>query len=271
MKVIESSVVGKSGLEDDCEDGILLSESFAAVIDGATDKSGRRYSGRTGGRLVMELCKSVLADLAPDVSARGAFSELTDAVDRELPGDLPLQERPSAVLAVYSSLRREIWQLGDVAFWHSGVKPGGIRQRKMVDYFAEGMRAAVISANIAAGFEAHDVMRSDPGREAILPLLRLQGVFRNELRSDEWGYGALDGRPIPDDYIDIHSVPGYVDEIVLASDGYPVVLPSLAESEARLSELLKEDPLCIGPLRATKGVQPGSRSYDDRAYVRIAV
>jgi hypothetical protein len=271
VKVIESEIVGKTGDEGACEDGVFVSDSFAAVIDGATDKSGQKFDGLTGGRFVMEICKSALAELAPEVSAHQAFARLADAVAHHLPANLSPQDRPSAVLAVYSAASREIWQLGDVAYWHAGLKSGGIREVKLSDYFAGGVRAGIICANLAAGAQIADLARNDPGREAILPLLKLQGFFCNQMTDDGWGYGALNGQPIPDRYIHTHSVPDFVDEIILASDGYPAALPKLAESEDRLAQLLAEDPLCIGPLRSTKGMIPGNRSFDDRAYLRIAI
>ncbi|MDX6718523.1 MAG: hypothetical protein QOJ63_777 [Solirubrobacteraceae bacterium] len=59
------------------------------------------------------------------------------------------------------------------------------------------------------------------------------------------------------------------EEIVLASDGYPRIYGSLAGSEAALATSLKADPLRIREDRTTKGVRPGHRSFDDRAFVRL--
>lgn len=58
-------------------------------------------------------------------------------------------------------------------------------------------------------------------------------------------------------------------EIVLASDGYPFLRPTLQESEAALRKLLAQDPYCIRSFVATKGTMLGNRSFDDRAYVRF--
>ena len=67
----------------------------------------------------------------------------------------------------------------------------------------------------------------------------------------------------------LFQVPKGVSQVVITSDGYPRILPSLQQSEDLLARLLAEDPLCIGPLRSTKGVKPGNASFDDRAYLRI--
>jgi hypothetical protein len=78
------------------------------------------------------------------------------------------------------------------------------------------------------------------------------------------------GGQLPLAYVERIEVPGGAREIVLATDGYPTAMPSLAESEAFLSGLLAADPLCIGPLRSTKGVARQASSFDDRAFVRVA-
>ena len=61
------------------------------------------------------------------------------------------------------------------------------------------------------------------------------------------------------------------EEVVLASDGYPCVLPSLRASEEYLYAILASDPLCLSQFKSTKGRQAELRSFDDRAYVRFTV
>ena len=60
-------------------------------------------------------------------------------------------------------------------------------------------------------------------------------------------------------------------QVVLASDGYPVLKDTLAESEKSLDELLQKDPQCLWENRGTKGLVKGNQSFDDRTYVRFAV
>lgn len=60
-------------------------------------------------------------------------------------------------------------------------------------------------------------------------------------------------------------------EIVLASDGYPFLKPTLAESEAALEHLIARDPQCIHDFIATKGLEEGNKSFDDRTYIRFKV
>ena len=58
-------------------------------------------------------------------------------------------------------------------------------------------------------------------------------------------------------------------EIILASDGYPLLRPTLQQSEQDLDRLLKEDPQCCRLYESTKGLKPGNKSFDDRTYVRF--
>ena len=58
---------------------------------------------------------------------------------------------------------------------------------------------------------------------------------------------------------------------MLATDGYPFLCPTLAESEARLQQQRENDPLNIGDFKATKGFMKGNNSFDDRTYIRFQV
>ena len=82
-------------------------------------------------------------------------------------------------------------------------------------------------------------------------------------------YAVIDGFDIPMEKVRIISVPFETKSIVLASDGYPFLKPTLAESEQALQTQLRSDPLNIGRYKATKGCMEGSNSFDDRAYIRF--
>ena len=58
-------------------------------------------------------------------------------------------------------------------------------------------------------------------------------------------------------------------EIVLASDGYPFLKPTLAESEEALANQIANDPQNISCFIATKGLVEGNKSFDDRTYIRF--
>jgi hypothetical protein len=271
VEVVEQFVQAKLGPPEQCEDGIVVTSDFAAVIDGATDKTGRRYDGMTGGRFAMLTCSDALLSLEPDADAMQATAFLTGTLSRRLPGRLTPRERPEAVLTVYSRARREIWQIGDVGFWHSGIPEDYVNGRKLVDRYAADIRAAIIRVELASGSEPANLPGDDQGRRAISSLLASQADFRNNLAARELAYPAIDGQAVPASLLIVHKVPDDVSQIVIASDGYPRIQPTLLGSEQVLARLLAIDPLCIEELRGTKGVLPGARSFDDRAYLRLMV
>lgn len=270
IKVVEKSIVSKTGNPEDCEDGLVITDDFAAIIDGATDKSGRRYNKLTGGRLAMLIVAHVLKQLPAQIDLCSAIDLLSAELSGRLQlNRLPTEDLPSAVATIYSVARKEIWQIGDVGFWFAG-RP--IEQpRKRVDQINSAMRAAVLKAELLRGASPEDLAENDPGREAILPLLTRQGRFANNLDAGELAYAALDGRPVPAELISVNPLPKDVVEVVLASDGYPLMLPTLAEAESALQELLTADPLCIDQLSGTKAPSSGKCSYDDRTYLRFAI
>ena len=67
------------------------------------------------------------------------------------------------------------------------------------------------------------------------------------------------------------NIPPETQVVVLASDGYPYLLPSLLETENALASVIKEDPLCFRRFKSVKGVGPGNISFDDRAYLKFSL
>lgn len=278
MEIVEQFVLGKRADPALCEDAIVVTADYAAVVDGATDVSGRDYGGVSGGRWAVGACVEAVRGLPAGLDAYAAVEALTRAFAGR---DEPANERPSASVTIYSVARREVWQVGDVGFRYGGMS--GRPKRKLVDEVASAFRAAVLAAEVAAGTLGGEVPapgehgfgraaagglgEADPGRVAARALIGRQGFLRNTV--GPYGYAAVDGRPVPPPMVVVRSVP--VGELVIASDGYPVIEASLAESEATLARLLAIDPWCVEELRGTKGMAAGQVSFDDRAYLRLVV
>jgi hypothetical protein len=271
VEIMERFLAAKTGRPEECEDGIVVARGFAGVIDGGTDKTGRRYEGMTGGRYAMVACSEALSSLDPKADHVTAAEHLTTTLAERLPGGLTPRERPEAVATVYSRVRREVWQIGDVGFWYSGIPEERASTRKIIDRYAADIRAAVMRVELEAGNDIGTLSRDDPGRQAIASVLRSQASFRNNLAAREFAYAAVDGSSIPASLITVHKLAENVTQLVIASDGYPRILPTLESSEEMLARLLIADPLCIDELRGTKGVGPGNKSFDDRAYLRLEV
>ncbi|NEG89347.1 hypothetical protein GFD25_04945 [Bifidobacterium aerophilum] len=195
-------------------------------------------------------------------------------------------ERLQANAVVYSAARHEAWLFGDCQIMVNGVQTPTV---KHVDKLLGALRSFAAQAlavggdgsdrtqdgdtttssaasGVAGRAEAHDA--DDPARDMILPFLRLQSRFAN--RRGEYGYFVFDG--FTDPTYPIRTVPiNPGDEVVLASDGYPLLRPTLAESERELDRLHRDDPQLIRDYRTTKGFAPGQESFDDRTYLRFVV
>lgn len=269
--------MGKHGDPSLNEDGLFVGDAYIAVIDGVTSKAEYDLWHPSPGvvakdTLLAALCKCDTKDADslnyPDstntlmpLDMRGMQHALDAALRTQYSSD-PSQpaeffatqpvERLQANAVVYSAPRHEIWLFGDCQAMVNGVQ---IPTVKRVDTLLADLRSFVAQADSTAD-----------SRAAILPFLRLQSRFAN--RPGEFGYFVFDGYTNPDWPVRIIPVePG--DEIILASDGYPRLLPTLNESETMLAQIRRTDPQLIGKYRSTKGFFPDSDAFDDRTYIRF--
>lgn len=267
MTIIEQTVRGKRSQET-CEDAIVVTDNYVAVIDGSTSKSVTRFhpdmsNGQYCATLVSQYIRSMPADLTAGrfamlVTAFLRFVYQEQQADMQLLTDIPT-ERMAASAAIYSRHRREVWLVGDCqclvdGCHHDNPKP---YEAALAD-----IRSGFLRLQLLQGTTQADIQRHDTGRDLIVPMLIESCKAQNKT------FTVIDGFPMP--VAGIKVVPATnAREIVLASDGYPTLLPTLAESEQALAALLADDPLCIGNFRATKGLMQGNASFDDRAYVRF--
>jgi glycerophosphoryl diester phosphodiesterase len=269
----EQALVAKTGKQEDNEDLIHLSSAFVAVIDGVTSKTARRWDGKTGGQVCAHLIDQILSHLSPTITARGAVDAMTTRIHTfyQEQGVLELvqtdpSQRVSASLIVANLHRRELWLVGDC---QCVLDQRLIQNPKRVDTITAEARAMFLEAELQKGVTIEELRRNDTGRAFILPLLKWQMIFQNNPAAGEYWYSALDGVPIPDEGIRVEPIPEEAQTIILASDGYPFLKQSLEASEQALQHILKNDPLLFRLYKATKGMQAGHCSYDDRAYLKL--
>ncbi len=174
---------------------------------------------------------------------------------------------PVAVLTCASAHRREVWRIGDGHVVLDGdLNTGGSRIGKA----ACGFRAAVNAALLNKGMPLDELIETDPGAHARRQLIDIQQHLANEV--GPWGYGCINGQRVPDEYIEVMSIPKGGAEIIIASDGYLAVLSTLAETEAQLRLMMQRDPAAIGELWPIgKSTRSGANAPDDRAYLRFTV
>ena len=65
MQLIEKALVGKTGKPEECEDFILFTPNFAAVIDGVTGKTDEMQgTGRIAGKILIEAIEMMEKDIS---------------------------------------------------------------------------------------------------------------------------------------------------------------------------------------------------------------
>ena len=257
MTITEQFICGKHTAAD-CEDGIVITNDFAAVIDGSTSKTPKRLdpsmkNGRFAMLLISEYIKQMPADYTMNDFCRGITLRIAEEyAKRGIAEDMAKhpEERLTASAIIYSNSRKEVWMVGDCQAiidgeYYDNSKP----------YEQEiAMQRATFIKNGMSPKEA---------RRAIEPQL-IKAMLEGQNRQ----YAVIDGAPI---YIPGTRIVTASHCVVLASDGYPTLLPTLHESEEALAQHLTDDPQNITDFIATKGLVEGSVSFDDRAYIKLTI
>lgn len=280
MHVIEKFLQSKNGDAESCEDGIFAGRNLAAIVDGATSKGTLLYDGKTPGRLARDLVLEAIEDIDstfdPDrMDSARVIETLNEAIaawyrasgmyeDAQQNPEL----RASASLVVYCEPLRELWMVGDC---RARTEYSVFGHDKRIDFLFSELRSYVIEDLLASGVTEQSLLEHDRSRELILPFLKMQHGFQNQRYRSDFSYSVLDGyftelsnrRCIP--------VARSATELMLGSDGYPELERTLAESEQSLQRMLDEDPLMYRLHRSTKGVTRGNLSFDDRAFLRLAI
>ena len=279
MKIIESSIIGKKSPEA-CEDGMVVTDDFIAVIDGSTSKTPKHLNpdmknGRYAMMLISEYIQEELkADASVDEFCQGVTAYIYNKVYEKLGVEERLKKHPeerlTASAILYSRTRNEVWMVGDCQaiidgkLYENGKPYEEKIARKRGELIAQGLSPA-------------------EARKQIEPLL-IEAMLSGQNQT----YTVIDGFPVYREGVKIvalkmkpasSSIETYFqeqpkpvlspNEVVLASDGYPFLMQTLAASEAALAEQIANDPQNIRSFIATKGIVEGNKSFDDRTYIRF--
>ena len=118
MKIIEQQIVGKHTMND-CEDGIVVTPHFIAVVDGSTSKTPHRFHpDMKNGRYCMLAISDFIRNVSPHITLAQFCKQVTAFIHALYPSQdastlLPPHERLCASAIVYSCHRQEIWMIGD--------------------------------------------------------------------------------------------------------------------------------------------------------------
>jgi glycerophosphoryl diester phosphodiesterase len=283
MQIIEQNLVAKNPVKKS-EDGIVVTDDFIAVIDGSTSKSQYRHSLlRSNGRYAMQLVSRYIRRMPKTISNEAFLRGVTAYVRKHYKKSMlqRLAEHPEDRLTcsavVFSRVSREVWMIGDcqclltpltsdLSPLTSNHSPLFYDNPKPAEAELAAMRAEEVRRQLAGGKTQDELLRNDTAGATIIPRM-LETMHQQNIT-----YSVIDGFPIPRQHIRILPLDFRPWEIVLASDGYPFLCPTLTESESRLHQQREEDPLNIGPVfQATKAFHPDFNSFDDRSYIRFRV
>lgn len=288
MKIIESSIIGKKSPEA-CEDGMVVTDDFIAVIDGSTSKTPKHLNpdmknGRYAMMLISEYIREELkADASVDDFCLGVTAYIYNKVYEKLGVEERLKEHPeerlTASAILYSRTRNEVWMVGDCQaiidgkLYENGKSYEQEIARKRVELIEQGLSPAearkqieplLIKAMLSGQNQTYTVIDGFPiYREGV----KVVSVSASSSVQDS--VPASDSVPCSDSASASDTIPSSSSEIVLASDGYPFLKPTLAASEAALAEQIANDPQNIRSFIATKGIVEGNKSFDDRTYIRF--
>lgn len=306
MKIIESSIIGKKSSEA-CEDGMVVTDDFIAVIDGSTSKTPKHLNpdmknGRYAMMLISEYIREELkADASVDDFCQGVTAYIYNKVYEKLGVEERLKEHPeerlTASAILYSRTRNEVWMVGDCQaiidgkLYENGKPYEQEIARKRVELIEQGLSPAearkqieplLIKAMLSGQNQTYTVIDGFPiYREGVKVVSvsdssSVQGsVSSSDSSSVQDSVSSSDSCSVQDPVSCSGSasasdtIPSSSSEIVLASDGYPFLKPSLAASEAALAEQIANDPQNIRSFIATKGIVEGNKSFDDRTYIRF--
>jgi glycerophosphoryl diester phosphodiesterase len=278
MTIIEQTIVAKN-LQKRSEDGIVTTADFVAVIDGSTSKSQRRCHRsmslvqRSNGETAMLTIASYIRKMPKNSSCHqfclGATQAIRQRYKKSLLEHLAQhpEDRLTASCIVYSRLRRELWFIGDCQALVIGntqpPHPTYYDNPKPYEQELAQMRADIIKASPQPWSHFLD---EDTARQAIIP--RMLETMQQQNKT----YSVIDGFPVDESHVRVITLDFQPWQLVLATDGYPFLCPTLKESEERLEEQRQQDPLNIGPrFMATKAFAHGNNSFDDRAYIRFDI
>lgn len=257
-------------MKTEAEDGIIVTDDFAAVIDGSTSKSTVNiHNDVSNGRYCMLLICDYIKQAKKDIDVvefcKGVTEFVRSHYDKDLLIHLSLhpEERMAASCVIYSNYHKQIWMIGDCQCiveqcFYDNPKP-------YEAVLAERRSEIAIQMIEQDGITIEELTVDDKARKAIIP------EMIEYMKEQNKSYAVIDGFDIPMKGVRIIKLLENEHNIILASDGYPSLKPTLELSEKCLESQLASDPLNIFYFKATKACMKGNNSFDDRTFLKFIV
>lgn len=212
--MVQVQTFSKGKMENKNEDYFDYNKSCFVLADGATDKIGRNYDGKTGGEIVSRIV--VNECLSTNQNGIELVNHLNKRI-KELYGQLKILDeikdpkyRFSCVFIRVRIINDKIiiTSLGDLGGRINGTKV--YQETKQIDIDNSEEKSKYIR-------ETNDVKGS---REHIMPLLLKQFEYQNN-PIDFRGYGVIDGTKTPSKFVKIFEYDiEKIKTIELFTDGY---------------------------------------------------
>lgn len=229
------------------EDHYGYNKETFVVADGATDKSGKLYNGKTGGEILSCLISSIC--LETRLTGVKLVKKLTEecAAFYKKNNRLALTNgfyrfAASFVCARLMKDKLIVTQVGDSAFRTN-------RKNIYLNTWSVGALASELRARYIQ--TTADIKGS---RQFILPLLKAEYVFYNHSKSPA-GWGVINGTPVPKKFIKIYHFPiKSINSLEIFSDGYYDIPKGMEvkDWEQIYKRIEKEDPYKYKNYKATK-------------------
>ena len=277
------------------KDGLLMKmseEDFSRVVD--INLKGTfnciMKNGRYAMMLISEYIREELkADASVDDFCQGVTAFIYNKVYEKLGVEERLKEHPeerlTASAILYSRTRNEVWMVGDCQaiiagkLYENGKPYEEKIARKRVELIEQGLSPAearkqieplLIEAMLSGQNQTYTVIDGFPiYREGVKVVSVSDSSSVQDSVSPSDSCSVQDPVSCSGSASASDTIPSSSSEIVLASDGYPFLKPTLAASEAALAEQIANDPQNIRSFIATKGIVEGNKSFDDRTYIRF--
>lgn len=269
-KIIEKSCIGKIN-QSKCEDGLYISKNIVAVIDGGSPKGIKTWkNNQTSGWYCKEIILEALKKVDENWSNKKIIEFINKQVNKAYENNEAFfykhpEEQLQAGIIFYNDLRKEVVSYGDCM---ALINNDYYSHSKLIDTISTGLRSFYLKLNEMNAIPNQKNDIETYGRSVIEDIIKKQSYFSN--LDDPLGFPVINGLKLNLKQMVVHKIKNK-DKIVLASDGYIKLLPTLKQSEKHLFKTLKEDPYCYKNFMATKGWKKGFKSFDDRTYIKLLV